>query len=76
MPHVLAGAKSGVLRCFMDRCTLASGDRFSSVPAGADAYIMKHIIHDRPDDACIKLLNACRQGVNPGGKPLVVDCVI
>jgi O-methyltransferase domain len=49
---------------------------FSSVPAGADAYIMKHIIHEWPDDLCIQLLKACRKGVNPGGKLLVVDAVI
>jgi hypothetical protein len=60
----------------MDRCTLASGDMFSSVPAGADAYIMKHIIHDWPDDLCLKILKACRKGVNAGGKLLVVDNVI
>jgi hypothetical protein len=76
VPHVLEGAKAGALKQYMDRCTLASGDMFSSVPAGADAYIMKHIIHDWPDDACVKILKACRQGVNPGGKLLVVDCVI
>ena len=76
MPHVLEGAKSGALKPFMDRCKLASGDMFTSVPAGADAYVMKHIIHDWPDDACIKILQACRHGVNPGGKLLVVDCVI
>jgi hypothetical protein len=76
MPHVLAGAKSGALRPFLDRCTLLSGDMFSSVPPGADAYLMKHIIHDWPDEACIKLLRACREGVNPDGKLLVVDCVI
>jgi hypothetical protein len=76
MPHVLAGAKNGALKGVMDRCTLASGDMFSTVPAGADAYIMKHIIHDWPDDACIKILKSCRKGVNPGGKLLVVDCVI
>jgi hypothetical protein len=76
MPHVLEGAKRGALKPFMDRCGLASGDMFSSVPAGADAYIMKHILHDWPDDACIRILKACRQGVNPGGKLLVVDCVI
>ena len=34
----------------MERCALAPGDMFSSVPAGADAYIMKHIIHDWADD--------------------------
>jgi copper chaperone CopZ len=76
MPHVLEGAKNGPLKPVMDRCTLASGDMFSSVPAGADAYIMKHIIHDWPDDACVKILKACRKGVNPGGKLLVVDNVI
>lgn len=76
VPHVLEGAKTGALKPYMDRCTLASGDMFSSVPAGGDAYIMKHIVHDWPDDACVKLLKACRQGVNPGGKLLVVDCVI
>jgi hypothetical protein len=76
VPHVLAGVKDGALKPFMDRCTLVSGDMFSSIPAGADAYIMKHIIHDWPDEACIKILKACREGVNPGGKLLVVDCVI
>jgi hypothetical protein len=76
MPHVLEGAKNGPLKPVMDRCTLASGDMFSSVPAGADAYIMKHIIHDWPDDRCVQILKACRKGVNPGGKLLVVDSVI
>ena len=74
--HVIEGAKGGPLRPVMDRCTLAAGDMFASVPAGADAYIMKHIIHDWPDDLCQKILAACRKGVNPGGKLLVVDGVI
>lgn len=76
MPHVLEGAKNGPLKPVMERCTLASGDMFSSVPAGSDAYIMKHIIHDWPDDQCAQILKACRKGVNPGGKLLVVDSVI
>jgi hypothetical protein len=76
VPHVVEGAKNGPLKPVLDRCTLASGDMFSSVPAGADAYIMKHIIHDWPDDVCIKILKACRKAVNPGGKLLVVDSVI
>src|SRR5579864_7603714 len=75
-PHVIEGAKNGPLEPVMERCTLASGDMFSSVPAGADAYIMKHIIHDWPDELCIKILKGCRKGVNSGGKLLVVDNVI
>src|SRR5579864_822524 len=75
-PHVMEGAESGPLTPMLDRCTLAEGDMFSSVPAGADAYIMKYIIHDWPDDKCLKILRACRAGVTDGGKLLVVDNVI
>ncbi len=76
IPKVIEGAKSGPLAPLMDRCTLASGDMFTSVPHGADAYIMKHIIHDWPDDLSLKILKGCRAGVSAGGKLLVVDAVI
>src|SRR5262249_9595423 len=76
VPHVLEGARSGPLKSLVDRCAFASGDMFSEVPSGADAYIMKHIIHDWPDDKCLKILRACRKSLNPGGKLLVVDSVI
>jgi O-methyltransferase domain len=75
-PHVIEGAKEGPLKPFLSRCTLVGGDMFASVPAGADAYMMKHIIHDWPDERCIQLLKLCRKAVNPGGRLLVVDCVI
>jgi hypothetical protein len=75
-PHVVAGAKDGPLKPFLDRCTFAGGDMFAAVPAGADAYIMKHIIHDWPDDKCVQILKNCRKGVNRNGKLLVVDHVI
>ncbi|MFZ0464896.1 MAG: methyltransferase [Candidatus Acidiferrales bacterium] len=75
-PHVIEGAKNGPLKPMMERCTLASGDMFSSVPTGVDAYIIKHIIHDWPDETCLKILKACRKGLNPNGKLLVVDNVI
>ena len=76
IPSVIEGARTGPLAPVMDRCKLVAGDIFASVPAGADAYIMKHIIHDWPDEASLKILRGCRAGVNPGGKLLVVDQVI
>jgi O-methyltransferase domain/Dimerisation domain len=76
MPHVLEGAANGPLTPLMERCTFSAGNMFSMVPPGADAYIMKHIIHDWRDDLCIQLLKACRNAVNPGGTLLVVDSVI
>lgn len=73
---VLAGAAHGPLAPFAGRCSFVAGNMFESVPAGFDAYIMKHIIHDWPDDACLKILTACRAGVRPGGKLLIVENVI
>ena len=74
--HVVAGAKDGPLKPMMDRCTLASGDMFSAVPAGADAYIMKYILHDWDDELCVKILENCRRAMAPNGRVLVVDTVI
>lgn len=37
------------------RIELAPGDFFKSVPAGADAYIMKYIIHDWDDELCVTI---------------------
>jgi len=77
MPHVIEGAKkAGILDRFGSRCTLVAGSMFEDVPADADAYIMKFIIHDWYDSECIKLLSQCRKGIRPGGRLLVVDQVV
>ena len=49
---------------------------FKSIPAGADAYIMKRIVHDWSDEQCGKVLSLCRAGVTDGGRLLVVDSVV
>jgi hypothetical protein len=59
-----------------ERCRLESGNFFESVPKGGDAYIMKFILHDWNDEACVKILANCRAAMNEKGKVLVVDHVI
>jgi hypothetical protein len=59
-----------------DRCELVYGDFFDSVPEGADAYMMKHIIHDWNDEQCITILENCRKAMGPSGKVLVVEMVL
>ena len=77
MPHVIEGAKkAGLLDRFANRVTLEAGSMFESVPAGADAYLMKFIIHDWYDAECIKILSQCRKGIRPGGRLLVIDQVV
>jgi SAM-dependent methyltransferase len=76
-PMVIEQAKSdAILAPFGDRCELVGGSFFEAVPSGADAYIMKHIIHDWDDEHAAKILINCRRAMKPGGKLLVVDRVI
>ena len=77
LPHVAAGAgprfdAAGV----RDRVQVVSGDFLEGVPSGADAYIMKRIIHDWDDDRATRILANCRAALAPGGRVLVVECVI
>jgi hypothetical protein len=74
---VIKGAQ-GLLATFgvAERCAAISGDFFQSVPAGADAYILKHIIHDWSDEECVRILGHCRAGMTTGGKVLIVEMVI
>ena len=59
-----------------DRVELVSGDFFASVPAGGDAYIMKHIIHDWDDERSLVILKNIKQAMNPGGRVLLVESVV
>lgn len=76
-PHVVEGATEPIRAAGLaDRCRTEGGDFFRVVPAGGDAYLMKHIIHDWPDDKATTILKNCRKAVNPGGKLLLVEIVI
>ncbi|MFO0941197.1 MAG: methyltransferase [Pirellulales bacterium] len=75
--HVVEGANVAIAATGMgSRCQAIGGDFFQSVPAGGDAYLMKHIIHDWNDDNCRKILNNCRRVIPATGKLLVVDMVV
>jgi hypothetical protein len=77
MPHVIENARSLVAeQGLADRVELAAGNMFESVPAGADAYFMKHILHDWDDAACGKILAAIRAAIPPDGRLLVSEKLI
>ena len=58
------------------RVRIESGDFFKELPPGADAIIMKHIIHDWDDDSARRILQACHRALGPRGKVLIVDPVV
>jgi hypothetical protein len=77
MPQVVEGAKKLFAdRGLSSRVEIVGGDFFATVPAGCDAYVMKHIIHDWSDAHCEKLLKHCRDKMNDGGRVLVIEMVV
>lgn len=58
------------------RCEMRSGDFFQSVPSGADAYLLKYVIHDWDDPKSVRILENCRRAMPSHGRVLVVDHVV
>jgi SAM-dependent methyltransferase len=59
-----------------DHCQVVQGDFFDAVPEGADAYIMKSVIHDWDDDRCVTILSNCRRAMKADGKVLILEPVV
>jgi hypothetical protein len=77
LPFVIEGTQEVIAAAGVaGRVRAVAGDFFEGVPAGADCYMMKHIIHDWSDEACVKILRHCREAMNPEGRVLVLDQVL
>jgi hypothetical protein len=59
-----------------DRGRFIGTDFFESVPAGADIYLLKYIIHDWADADAIAILRNTRRAAGPSGRVLIIERVI
>ncbi|MBU8829754.1 methyltransferase [Mycolicibacterium goodii] len=59
-----------------DRCSVTVGDFFTSVPEGADLYVLKWILHDWDDAPAAEILGNCRKAMNATDRLLIIDRVI
>jgi hypothetical protein len=66
-PQVVAGAVVG------ERCEVVGGSFFEAVPEGADAYLLKAVLHDWEDDDALAILARCRAAIPGHGALLVVE---
>jgi hypothetical protein len=77
LPHVVERARERIeAGGLVDRCKLVAGSFFESVPQGADAYLMRHIIHDWDDEKALTILRNCHAAMAADSKLLVVESVI
>jgi hypothetical protein len=77
LPNVVARAQQPIQNAGLtSRLQAISGSFFESVPSGADAYMMRHIIHDWNDEQSLTILRNIHRAAPPGGKLLIVESVI
>jgi hypothetical protein len=75
-PHVVADAPRLLAsQGIGDRVAIETGDFFQKVPAGGDAYILSHILHDWNDEECLTILGHVRKAMKPHGRLLVVEMI-
>lgn len=77
LPHVVAGAAPVLAEAGVaDRCAVVGGTFFESVPPGANAYLLKYIIHDWDDARAGAILRRCREAAAPGAVLLLIEQVL
>jgi hypothetical protein len=76
-PDVVAGARPKLEAAGVaGRCDIIGGDFFEGVPAGGDAYLLKHILHDWDEPRCEGILRSCRRAMLEVGRLLVIETLI
>ena len=58
------------------RCELIAADLTQSVPAEADVYMLKHVLHGRQDGVAITILKNCRAVIPQDGRLLIIEFIL
>ncbi|CAN1810318.1 Trans-resveratrol di-O-methyltransferase [Linum perenne] len=77
LPHVVSGLEEGES---VGNLNYVSGDMFKEIPS-ADAVILKWVLLDWGDEACIQILKQCKKAVTSKqdgkpGKVMIIDFVL
>ncbi len=77
LPPVIASAQELLsAKGVADRVECVSGDFFREVPSGADAYLLKAILHDWQDAEAASILENCRAAMRADATLIVLDMVV
>jgi len=74
--HVVAAARERLASIGLGGIATVAGDFFDSVPAGADLYALKYILHDWDDQRCAAILEVCRQAMTPRSRLLIIEIIL
>ncbi|PRQ08200.1 methyltransferase [Enhygromyxa salina] len=73
LPRVGAAARAHIAAAEVEaRCEFVGGDFFEAVPAGYDAYLIKHVIHDWDDERATRILARIREAIGDADARLLL----
>lgn len=58
------------------RIDCVEGNFFETAPAHCDAYLLKDVLHDWDDEACVKILSTARRAMKPDARLLLVEVLL
>lgn len=72
----LEGAAALLDRCGVAaRCRIEAGNFFVGVPAGADLYLLKSVLHNWDDESCRRILARCVDAMPTRARLMVIERV-
>jgi O-methyltransferase domain len=74
LPQVAVQARARVgVAGLASRCDVIEGNALVEVPHGADAYLLKSLVHGRDDDQTVTILRNCRSAMPAHGKLILIE---
>jgi hypothetical protein len=75
LPSVI-GRGTPALEEHPGRWEAVGGNFFDGVPAGGDAYLLSHVVHDWSEERALTILRNCRAAMGPDGRLLIAEMVV
>jgi hypothetical protein len=77
LPEGMTGADAILQRfCVTERVQIIPGDFFKTAPAGADAYLLKNVLHNWSTAECIIILDNIRKVMPDHGRILILEMML
>lgn len=77
LAHAIPGARQCMIDADLsDRVTVDEGDFFAELPSGADAYLLKAVLHNWDDAHCARILTTLSRAASTHARLLVIDRVL
>jgi len=63
-------------RGLLSRCDIVAGDAVAFVPAGADIYLMRRVLHGMSDDRAARVLQNCYAAMGATSRLLIIEHIL